>query len=380
MMSNFRERNQNCFSVAKCLTISLILLGSGASAFATIAADRCSVSSLDFGAGPRNSINISPSNPATMDIGTVTADVAERWQTKSPNDARAGWWPSKGGDHTDPGNGYFLLMDIKPNSQNKVVYTNTFTSLEVGGNYSINLWLASAFYTSSPQVVVELMDDKGDVVAAVNKPALPNATSTDLSWQQVTLTFTASSSSQTIQLKEAGDTNASGNDLALDDISITHNCPPNVVPTAAPSITGTSQTGSVITGTYTYADNESDVENSVDTTYKFVTSSGANMVNSSDGMTVASGTTGGASGSVQYTLQSGDLNSYIYYCVTPAAQTGSSPGVEVCSAALGPITDKPIPPAPVTPNPVPTLGAWGLIWMSSILAVFGLMRSRRRSA
>lgn len=156
--------------------------------------------------------------------------------------------------------------------------------------------------------------------------------------------------------------------------------PPNVVPTAAPTISGTTQVGATITGTYTYSDNESDIENPAETIYKFVTSSNAAIANSAEGTTVASGTTGGASGSVPYTLQSSDLNLYIYYCVIPAAQTGASPGVEVCTAASGPITDKPIPPTPTTPTAVPTLGAWGLISISSILAGFGLMRSRRRSA
>lgn len=156
--------------------------------------------------------------------------------------------------------------------------------------------------------------------------------------------------------------------------------PPNAVPTAAPTISGTLQVGSMLTGKYTYADNESDIENPAETTYKFVTSSNAAIANSAEGTTVASGTTGGASDSVPYTLQSGDLNLYIYYCVVPAAQTGASPGVEVCTVASGPVTEKPVAPKPTTPTTVPTVGVWGLISMSSMLAVFGLMRSRRRSA
>lgn len=156
--------------------------------------------------------------------------------------------------------------------------------------------------------------------------------------------------------------------------------PPNVVPTAIPAITGTPQVDSVVTGSYSYADNEADIENPTGTTYKFVTSPNATISNSSEGTTVASGTTGGATGSVPYTLQPADLNKYVYYCVIPAAQTGASPGVEVCTPASGPVTDKPVPPEPPVKGPanVPTLGEWGLIGLSSIVAMFGLMRIRRR--
>ncbi|MFC3217125.1 hypothetical protein [Comamonas sp. JC664] len=69
--------------------------------------------------------------------------------------------------------------------------------------------------------------------------------------------------------------------------------PPNVVPTAVPSITGTPQVGSTVTGSYTYADNNSDVENPSGTTYQFVTSPNPSISSSSDGTVVASGTTGG---------------------------------------------------------------------------------------
>ncbi|UBB17756.1 IPTL-CTERM sorting domain-containing protein [Comamonas odontotermitis] len=157
--------------------------------------------------------------------------------------------------------------------------------------------------------------------------------------------------------------------------------PPNVVPTAVPAIAGTMQVGSVVTGSYAYADNESDAENPAGTTYKFVSSPNASIASSSEGTTVASGTTGGASASVPYTLSGADLNMYIYYCVTPAAQTGASPGVEVCTAASGPVVDKPtppIPPTPAAPANVPTLGEWGVIGLSSLIAMFGFLRMRRR--
>jgi hypothetical protein len=40
----------------------------------------------------------------------------------------------------------------------------------------------------------------------------------------------------------------------------------------------------------------------------------------------------------------------------------------------------PVDPQPIAPTPVPTLGEWGLVALSSLLAMFGLARSRRRSS
>ena len=151
--------------------------------------------------------------------------------------------------------------------------------------------------------------------------------------------------------------------------------PVNIVPTVNPIISGVPQVGSIVNGNYSYADTEGDIEAPAQTSYKFVTSANSTISSSSDGTFVAGGLTGGADNSASYTLQPSDLNKYIYFCVTPAAQTGASPGVEVCSAASGPVTEKPTPPAAAK---VPSLGAWGLISLSSLLVVFGLVQSRRR--
>ncbi|WP_028601184.1 IPTL-CTERM sorting domain-containing protein [Ottowia thiooxydans] len=159
---------------------------------------------------------------------------------------------------------------------------------------------------------------------------------------------------------------------------VTNAPPPNVVPTAVPTITGTTQVGSTVTGTYTYADSNSDIENPSGTIYHFVTSTSSTITGSGGGTVVATGSTGGAAGSVPYTLQPADLNKYVYYCVTPAAQTGASPGLEVCTLASGPVTSAAVPQT-LTPTPVPSLGQWALMALMSLLALFGMSRVRQRN-
>lgn len=135
-------------------------------------------------------------------------------------------------------------------------------------------------------------------------------------------------------------------------VAIIERAPPNAVPMAVPLITGTPEVGAAVTGAYTYADNNADVEDPSGTTYKFVTSPNSSIANSSAGTTVASGVTGGASSSVPYTLQPADLNQYLYYCVTPAAITGASPGLEACTVASGPVTAAPVN---VVPTAIPSI-------------------------
>lgn len=147
----------------------------------------------------------------------------------------------------------------------------------------------------------------------------------------------------------------------------------NVVPTAIPNISGKLQVGSVVSGNYSYADTEGDIEAPTQTSYKFVTSASPTISSSSDGNVVASGSTGGAGKPATYTLQSVDLNKYVYFCVTPAAQTGATPGVEACTLAAGPVTIT--VSSPQTPTPVPTLGAWALAFLAAML---GFMGHRRR--
>lgn len=151
--------------------------------------------------------------------------------------------------------------------------------------------------------------------------------------------------------------------------------PPNTVPLAGPSITGTPLVGSSVTGNYTYADNNADVENPGGTTYRFVTSSNPSITNSGQGTVVASDSTGGASQAASYTVQPSDLNQYLFFCVTPAAQTGATPGLEACSVSAGPVAN-----VVSTATPVPTLGQVALMALMSMLGLFGINHLRRRES
>ena len=159
-------------------------------------------------------------------------------------------------------------------------------------------------------------------------------------------------------------------------VALIERAPPNIVPTAEPAISGTPQVGSTVTGSYTYADTNADVEDPSGTgsSYQFVTSPNPSIGSSSEGTVVASGTTGGAGQTVSYTLQPADLNQYVFFCVTPAAQTGASPGLQVCTSPVGRVTPRVVQQAP---TPVPGLGPWALVSLTPLIALLGIRRQRR---
>ena len=106
-------------------------------------------------------------------------------------------------------------------------------------------------------------------------------------------------------------------------------------------ISGTAQFGQVLTGAYVYTDADSDAQDvsGSGSTYRFVRSTDASVATPGDNTDVASGTTGGANKT--YTALAADVGKYLFYCVTPKAVTGLSPGVEVCSSATAAIAELP---------------------------------------
>jgi hypothetical protein len=94
----------------------------------------------------------------------------------------------------------------------------------------------------------------------------------------------------------------------------------NAAPTAGSvTITGAAQVGQVLTGTYTYADADTDPEGT--STYRWLR-----------GTTPISGATART-----YTLVTADQEALIVFEVTPVAAAGASPGATVASAAVGPV-------------------------------------------
>lgn len=148
-------------------------------------------------------------------------------------------------------------------------------------------------------------------------------------------------------------------------------CPNNQAPTAVPTLSGSTGVGSVVSGSYVYGDANSDVEDASasGSTFRLVRSSDATLTPTSPMTVLASGAAGGGGVShALYTLQASDVGEYLYYCVTPAAQTGTSPGEEACTSAFGPVTLQ-------TPTAVPTLSGWALMLLGTLL---GWVAIRRR--
>ena len=163
-------------------------------------------------------------------------------------------------------------------------------------------------------------------------------------------------------------------------ISGANACVANDAPSAVPAVSGQPEVGQTLTGTYSYADTETDPEDSssAGTRYQWVRSANASLTQAAQGTVLQSGSTLGAAGTVAYTTQAADDKAYLYYCVTPVAVRGTLVGPEVCSAAFGPIKTS-TPPQPVAAKAVPTLGIWGLLGLSGLMAGWGMARSRRRA-
>ncbi len=102
---------------------------------------------------------------------------------------------------------------------------------------------------------------------------------------------------------------------------------PNAAPTASSvSISGAAQLGAQLTGSYAYADAESDPQGT--STFRWV----QNTVSTGVGGGTAVGT------SSTYSIANGDLGRYLYFCVTPVASAGTTTGAEVCSAATSSVS------------------------------------------
>ena len=95
-------------------------------------------------------------------------------------------------------------------------------------------------------------------------------------------------------------------------------------------IAGTPRVGQVLTGSYTYADAESDLQGT--SIFRWLRNNVAIA-----GATARS-----------YALVAADEGTLISFQITPVAQSGPSPGLAVTSAEVGPVTPAPDPPTPQT--------------------------------
>ena len=152
------------------------------------------------------------------------------------------------------------------------------------------------------------------------------------------------------------------NAARCDDATVTITIADQAVPVASNvAITGTPTVGQQLTGNYTYSDVNADLEGI--STFRWVRS----PTNS-----VAGGVNVGTASA--YTTVPGDNGSFMFFCVTPVAVTGLSPGVEVCSPAV----QVSAVAAAASAASIPTLSEWGLIILSLLMGVFTLGFSRVR--
>ncbi|MES2948119.1 MAG: hypothetical protein V4858_06195 [Pseudomonadota bacterium] len=135
-----------------------------------------------------------------------------------------------------------------------------------------------------------------------------------------------------------GASNSSGGDGS---VTITYTA--NTVPTAsAVAISGAAQVGSSLTGNYTYADTESDVESGSRMRWmRGSQSSGSDKVAIGDATAIS------------YIPVGTDVGSYVFFCVTPVAGTGILTGGETCSAGTAVV----LVPNTGLPASVPGIGA-----------------------
>lgn len=128
--------------------------------------------------------------------------------------------------------------------------------------------------------------------------------------------------------------------IYLDDIEYSNALPSNLEPTASSvTFSGTNNIGQTLTGTYTYADADSDLEGT--STFQWYRADNASGLNSA----AISGAT-----ATTYMLQAADNGKYIRFGVVPVAASGTSPGVEAFSSWQGPVTDPTAVTATLTPS------------------------------
>lgn len=142
-----------------------------------------------------------------------------------------------------------------------------------------------------------------------------------------------------------------------DEATVTIHTPVATAPTATNVVITSTPTPGVITnGNYLYADVNGDEEAS--STFRWVVSTSPEVL---PGTTVAN--------TPSYTPVTTDLHKYLFFCVTPVAQTGAPEltGIESCGPGVaigGP-----------RPTAIPTLSTWALMLLGMLIAL-ALARQR----
>lgn len=200
-------------------------------------------------------------------------------------------------------------------------------TITAAANYTINITgISYNFYSTAagPSAVGATINS-----TSVTSQDAPNSVMVPVS-QIVTGQNGLTSAVITIQGWNNGSRSTNGTGVfRLDDVIITGTVtPPNNAPVAsAVGLSGVTEVGQTLTGSYTYSDTENNPEGtSVYKWYRADNGLGANAA-------VIPGAT-----AQTYQLTTADIGKFIRFSVTPAATAGTSPGAESFSAYMGPVS------------------------------------------
>ncbi len=145
---------------------------------------------------------------------TITDGYYELSQTS------AGWYNTTLTDHTGLTGGYFMIVNAS--FAPDMFYRHRITGLTPGTVYSLSFWAANISNSSplQPNIIAGITDtSSGATLGSISTGYFP----TDFGWHQYTFSFTATVTTGDIFLQNNAP-GGMGNDLAIDDISISTLC------------------------------------------------------------------------------------------------------------------------------------------------------------
>ncbi|HVM89120.1 MAG TPA: T9SS type A sorting domain-containing protein [Puia sp.] len=167
---------------------------------------------------------------------TITDGYYELTQSSS------GWHNSSLTDHTGLTGGYFLIVNAS--FAPDMFYRRRITGLVPGTTYILSFWAANISNSSplQPNIIAGITDtSSGSTIGSVTTGYLP----TDFLWHQYTFSFIATTTTADIFLQNNAP-GGMGNDLAIDDISISTVC--SVLPQTIVNINAQKQNQQVLLG------------------------------------------------------------------------------------------------------------------------------------
>lgn len=206
---------------------------------------------ITFGSGPNPGPPLLAAATGYQYLTTdcpVDGDYTVRNKTDS---CFANTWHSLISDHTNDGNGYFMLVNASP--QPSAFYVDTVRGLCGGSNFEFAAWVMNVLRPSScngngnqPNLTFTIERTNGTVLQTYNSG---NIAAADLPvWKQYGFLFTTPPAVADIVLRIVNNApGGCGNDLVLDDITF-RPCGPQLTPTITGQPTSTVQ---ICTGTST---------------------------------------------------------------------------------------------------------------------------------